>query len=688
MRSRRLLPTAIALALAAGLTSSHPETEGARFITPTGVDAATCLDHHAPCRSLAYALSKAEPGNMVRVAAGRYDVTGIAPENFLWGTIKARGGYSAADEFEHEDTAANVTEITGLDVRYAEVLAGRGFRWVENPATGPGSSEPLQAVATAPSACLNGFAGQFPCQAVDLLAQVPLAQISSRPVSAANVWGFVDRNDDREYALIGLNNGLGVFDVTDPTAPREVGVVPGNSSTWREVKVFQFFDGIANRYQAYAYVTTEAPGSGLQVIDLTQLPNSVSLANTLRDTGSQHTLYISNVDYASNTALAGATPLLFVAGSNVNGGAWRAYSLANPASPTLVATAPAGTGYMHDSTSLRITDNRTTQCDQGHNPCDVLVDFDTDSVDLWDVTEPSRPVLLSRTAYPNVRYTHSGWPNADQRFIVVHDELDEVRIAGLNTSIYTLDISDLRAPSPMISFQGPDTTTDHNGYSKGSLHYVSHYRRGLVVFDESDPRDLREVGHFDTFLMDPANVAGFDGAWGVYPFLPSGVILISDIDNGLFVLQDNTAALPPSAGRLGFTSATQSVAERDGQAVLRVRRSDGTQGAVSVQYTTQDGSAVAGSDYAAVSGTLNWAAGDLADRTIAVAITNDGQMETSEQFTVQLTGPAGGASLGQADLSVVIGSDVVVTPRSSGGGGFWHPFALLLLALRLRRGRR
>ena len=117
----------------------------------------------------------------------------------------------------------------------------------------------------------------------------------------------------------------------------------------------------------------------------------------------------------------------------------------------------------------------------------------------------------------------------------------------------------------MTSYIGPDTTTDHNGYVKGDRYYVSHYRRGLVVFDITDPRDLVEVGNLDTFLTPLRTTApALEGAWGVYPFLPSGNILISDIENGLFVLRDNTRNLDGSAGRLGFVGGSAVVGESAG----------------------------------------------------------------------------------------------------------------------------
>ena len=229
------------------------------------------------------------------------------------------------------------------------------------------------------------------------------------------------------------------------------------------------------------------------------------------------------------------------------GGAFRIYDLANPVDPALVTPPPAGSGYMHDSTSMLITDNRTTQCANAHNPCEVLVDFNETSVDLWDVTEKAAPVRLSTTTYPTATYVHSGWPTQDNRFIIVHDELDELR-RGLNTHIYTLDIADLRTPSLVTSYTGATTSTDHNGYTIGNRYYVVALQaRSRASSIRPTPTSLTEIGSFDTYLTPSANTAGTDGAWGVYPFLPSGTLLVSDIENGLFLLKRNETLPPPAA---------------------------------------------------------------------------------------------------------------------------------------------
>lgn len=673
---RRTLPwTGLLFAGVTMISSSHDDTLGARFVDPDGVNASDCLEHHEPCRSIQYALTQAEPGNTVKVAAGIYDMSGVEPESFLFGVIRAQGGYESG-HFELQDPAVNPTILVGVDPRYRQQMQHLGFKWAADQASAErgivddSPAPALQATQIAGMPCVQGMAGQFPCRNVDFQAQISLNQFASQPASAANFWGFVDLNNNREYAVVGLSNGTAVVDVTDPVNPRQVDFVPGNSSSWREVKIYQHFDATANRYRAYAYITTEAQNTGLQVIDLSGLPNSASLATTLADTGSQHTDYVSNIDYSTNVALPGATAYLYVAGSNVGGGSWRVYSLANPAQPQFIRQAP-GAGYMHDSTSMLITDQRTTQCAFGHNPCEVLVDFNETTVDLWDVTEKALPVLLSSTTYNDVSFTHSGWPTTDQRAICVHDELEEIR-RGLFTQIYTMNVDDLRNPFIQASYQGPDTTTDHNGYVKGSLLYVSHYRRGLVVFDASNPAQLRELSHFDTFLAPAANAAGTEGAWGVYPFFPSGTVVVSDISNGLFVLRDHTATLAQSAGCIGFVGTTVSVGENAGMVQVRVRRSIGFAGAVSIQFATSDGTATAGGDYTTTNGTLNWATGELDERTITVPLVDDAQSEGTETFRITLSNLTGGAVIdGSTTFDVQITNDdaVAQSPGNGGGGG-------------------
>ncbi|MCX6922070.1 MAG: hypothetical protein NT154_02445, partial [Verrucomicrobia bacterium] len=112
------------------------------------------------------------------------------------------------------------------------------------------------------------------------------------------------------------------------------------------------------------------------------------------------------------------------------------------------------------------------------------------------------------------------------------------------------------------------------------------------------------------------------------------------------------------AGSLQFTSSTYPVNENEGAATLSVTRIGGSSGAVSAQYATANGTAVAPGDYATTSGTLSWASGDTAPKTITVPIVNDSTPESSESFTVTLFNPTGGATLGTpAAATVTIADD-------------------------------
>jgi hypothetical protein len=312
----------------------------------------------------------------------------------------------------------------------------------------------------------------------------------------------------------------------------------------------------------------------------------------------------------------------------------------------------------------------------------VLVDFNVDQVQLWDVTNKLQPLLLGTATNPGNRYIHSGWPTAttNASHLIFHDELEEIQL-GLPTRLYTMDLSDLRAPTVQVSHTGQTTTTDHNGYMRGTNYYVSHYRRGIVVYDAANPNALVEIASFDNYVVPITNAAGTDGAWGVYPFLPSGTLLVSDIENGLFVLRDQTRNLDAVSGRLGFTAPTASGAENAGTINVHVQRTIGRAGAVSLQYATGVGSASEGVDYTSTSGTLTWAAGDFSDKVITIPVKDDTEVEIGDMFTLTLSALTGGATLdGSSTMNVSINdNDGSYPPQMDRGGGGSADLALLAL---------
>ena len=400
---------------------------------------------------------------------------------------------------------------------------------------------PLGALELAASTCSGGFAGEYPCQGIDFMSRVALSSFTGNPASASNLWGYVDLDDNREYAIIGLRNGTGVVDVTDPASPLIVGHIAGVSSQWREVKVYQFWNASASRWDAYAYVTTEGAGGGIQIIDLTQLPASVSLANTWTGVSTSHTDHVSNIDYSTNVGNNPIfPPILYISGSNLGG--LRFVSLANPTNLTEIGFW-TGT-YSHDTYAHVFSDARANQCAPGHNPCEVVFSFaGTPGLKIIDVTDKSAPVTLSTFTYPQLGYTHSGWISSDGNYIFLHDELDEQNF-GLNSRIRTIDITSLTAPTVSSFYTGPTRAIDHNGYTIGHKLYFSNYTRGIGILDVTNPNAPVELSYFDTFPT--TNGANFNGAWGIYPYLPSGNILISDIQRGLIVVREQSAAATPT----------------------------------------------------------------------------------------------------------------------------------------------
>ncbi len=120
---------------------------------------------------------------------------------------------------------------------------------------------------------------------------------------------------------------------------------------------------------------------------------------------------------------------------------------------------------------------------------------------------------------------------------------------------------------------------------------------------------------------------------------------------------------PGPAGSLRFSIAVYSIAEPDGFAAITVQRVGGTDGTVAVNFTTGDGSAEAGNDYAITSGIFVWADGDGADRVFDVPIVDDVSVEAPETVNLILSNPAGGAVLGDpSEATLTILDDEVTVP--------------------------
>ena len=651
------LAALLVLAFGSGAVMAHGGADEVLYVAEGGVDRDRCLEPSAPCGTIGYALAVAGKGSTVQVAPGTYPVA--ASEDLFYivsGLIEVVGGIPPTAGGKPQPRGVSV--LTGVPVQYTDLLRERGFhviadrKGIDGPQVAEaekllGLQQALQAGAPA-NPCVGGMAGELECEAVDLLAHFAFADVSAQPSSANDVWGFLDLNTGREYALIGYDIGTAVIDVTDPESPIEVGFVDGQRATWRDIKVYQYFD--AGRWRAYAYVTTDGSSDGLFVIDLSDLPHAIRKTGYTSEYVAAHNVYATQTDYRTGIALGSATPTLVIAGSNLNAGRYRAYTLADPARPEFVAGASTN-DYMHDASSIVVTDARKdTQCNKGGSECEVLLDFNETTIDIWDVTEPGSPVRLSRTSYSNASYVHSGWWAEDRQHIFVHDELDEQQ-RNLNTTVRVFSLADLTAPVQVGTWTGPTRAIDHNGYVRGNRYYMSNYSRGLTVLDISDPTTPVTVGGLDTYPF--SNNTGFVGAWGTYPFFAGDFIAVSDIDSGLYLVRDRSVEVPQ--GRFAF--ATDSAAAAEGStAELHVQRIGGSSGAVNVKvellHATTDTD-----DVQAFTRTLAWDGGDGADRTIGIELVNDGAEEGLEQLYVRLVDPVGGAALGVPHVASLFVAD-------------------------------
>lgn len=437
--------------------------------------------------------------------------------------------------------------------------------------------------------------------------------------------------------------------------PEAPAIVPIRSGEKPLLRISPYAPGPAlNR--SYAYVTTDGSTDGLFVIDMSDLPHAIRKTNYTSDFAAAHNVYATGTDYSTGLALTANAPSLAISGSSPGGGQFRAYSLQNPASPSFIAGASTF-DYMHDASSLIITDSRKdTQCDNGGEWCQVLLDFNETTVDVWDITHASTPVRLSRTPYTNAAYVHSGWWSEDRQHVLVHDEQDE-QIFGLNTTVRVFSIADLRNPQLVGEWSGPTRAIDHNGFVRGNRYYISNYARGLTVLDITDPANPEAVGSLDTYPF--SDTSSFVGAWGMYPFYFSGTIAISDIDSGLYLARDRSIEVPQ--GRFSF-DAPSYAAEEDQTAQLVARRSGGSNGSVSVGFEVVHATADS-ADYQLQAGTLDWTAGDAGDRSIDLIPANDGDPEGLERLVVRLVNPTGGATLDSRNVAHVFLSDPGAVPE-------------------------
>lgn len=397
--------------------------------------------------------------------------------------------------------------------------------------------------------CEDGLSDDtYECQNINLVATVTPEDLLADSLDNGNalndIWGWTDPQSGIEYALVGLVDGVAFVDLSNPTEPnvvgkleetesvsdaseksgREFSMMHEEKSTWRDFKV----------YQNHLYVVSDDQPHGMQVFDLTRLRN----IDNVPEIFSEDYLY-DGFENAHNIAINEETGFGYAVGSNRHGGGLHIMNLQNPLDPTFVGSHSDtevgfdSKGYVHD-----------TQCviyegpDSDYEGDEICMNSSETHLVIANVTDKENPETIARATYENNGYAHQGWLTEDHRYFLLDDEFDEGQ-NEINTQTYIWDVQDLDNPELIGVHESEETSIDHNQFVKGDYVYQANYTSGLRILslDNIENGQLEEVAYFDTFPDN--NNRFFDGAWSNYPFFDSGLVIVSDVSEGLFILEPN-----------------------------------------------------------------------------------------------------------------------------------------------------
>ena len=419
--------------------------------------------------------------------------------------------------------------------------------------------------------CIDGFAGIYPCERIDLMSYMAPSQLGSDQ-GVNDIWGWADPLDGHEYALVGQVNGTSFVDITDPINPVLIGFlpsyIPGNN-VWRDIKV----------YADHAFIVSEASGHGMQIFDLNQLRDVVTPPVNFTETA-----HYNGFSNCHNICINEETGYAYPIGTNLFSGGPHFINIQDPVNPVLEGSF-SDQGYSHDAQVVSYIGPDPDY--QGH---EIYVGFhgnSTEGLVIADVTMKTDPQFISSTGYDCQDYSHQGWITPDHRYALLGDELDEGAF-GYNTRTRIFNIEDLDNPVLIGNYISEVSSTDHNLYTLGNHAYMSNYTSGLRVIDISGLDDdlVSEVAYFDVHPND--NNAGYSGSWSNYPYFASGNIVVTHRTDGLFVvkMQDlqgataidpiNTEICPAEVSVPELTQRSFSLSPNPASEILCIQANEGS----------------------------------------------------------------------------------------------------------------
>ncbi|MEM1121542.1 MAG: choice-of-anchor B family protein [Bacteroidota bacterium] len=317
-------------------------------------------------------------------------------------------------------------------------------------------------------------------------------------VTYNDIWGYVDGNQ-REYAIMGSIDYTHFIDVSDPQNPTQIAQFDApTGAIWRDFKT----------YLHYGFGVADDGNATLQIFDLSGLPNTVTKVYDSDEFFSNcHNIFIDEA-HARLYAVGASRADIVVLDLDPN-----------PAQPTLLQNINLADGYIHD---IYVRDHLAYGSHVYRSKLSVY--------DLADVDNVQKLGEINSDGL-----NHSSWLTKNGNTLIMADETHGTALKVVNTE----DLGDMEVVGTIKSTLLPNQNNSipHNPFVIGNDYVViSYYHEGVQIYNISDPANPVRAGYYDTYPNN-FNYSGFDGSWGVYPFLPSGNIIASDIDNGLFVLR-------------------------------------------------------------------------------------------------------------------------------------------------------
>ncbi|MBI5363186.1 MAG: choice-of-anchor B family protein, partial [Planctomycetes bacterium] len=205
----------------------------------------------------------------------------------------------------------------------------------------------------------------------------------------------------------------------------------------------------------------------------------------------------------------------------------------NPAVPTRVGT--WSDRYVHEPTVVTFTSGPASGKQVVYCCGGLSNGYVNTGLYVVDVTNKAAPTQIAYVTYPNSQYAHQCWPSPDLRWLYLDDELDDTYL-GVTSVTRVFDLANPLAPVFAGTFTTGSSAIDHNQYTRDDRIYQANYRAGLHVFQTTapgTPTSPVEVASFDTWPEDDGTF--FNSLWNVYPYFPSGTVIGSDLEKGLFV---------------------------------------------------------------------------------------------------------------------------------------------------------